>query len=120
MENLLFYIFLGISIALLVWVRIKGRESYKEINEQIKNMSLALLSQKRAKMIPKDYIRWLRKLHTLAWTIVWELKDKKRKIDPRLINALILMEKEIEDINLRMGTQINLGRKASDEFKELN
>jgi len=119
MKNLLNYIFWGILFAFLAWFKIKELKSSSERKEQVKNMSPDFFSQKRAKILPKDYIKWLEKFYTLISVDAMERRDKSIKIEPELINALILTEKEIENVNARMGAQINLGEKASDEFKKL-
>lgn len=111
------YVVVAIVFIFFVWLRIKQFKAASKRREDVKNLTPDFFRKKEAKMPPKDYIKWLRMFYLTIGVEALERRSKGLKVAPETIKALILTEKEIENINARRGTQINLGEKISDKFK---
>jgi len=117
METLKIFI-LAIICIFVLWKRIRSLKRMKEEREDMKNLSPELFRQKEAAMSPKDYVLWLRRFYTSVGAYALEYKMRGRGVSPEMFNALILMEQEIENINKRAETPINMGKKISEEIRE--
>ena len=116
MDNSLIYLVALILAVLVVWFRIKGLLSHRKREQEFKNLTPEFFAKQRARMLPTNYIKWLRRLYTEFGAEALERKEKGLVIPKYLIDGLRLTENEMEDIERQSGKSLLGGKKISKEL----
>ena len=112
MDNLSMYIIWGaVSVFIIWWIKRKRHPDLKDLTPE-------LLRKQRAKMTMPEYKKWLRILSIMLGAEGLEHKERGSSIPKSLIDALRLLEKEMEDAARQIGEPFQERKKISEEFEQ--
>lgn len=111
--------FIAVTIGLFFfWLKIKDIMHQREFDSYVENLNPEFFNQRRARIFPDDYFKWLRRFYGELTVIVMDTNMRGMKAREKIENAVILTEKEIENFEQQTGKKIFFGKKASDYLKK--
>lgn len=112
MDNLSMYIMWGIVGILAIWFTMRKRYPSS------KDLTPELLRKQRTKMTMPEYKKWLRILSIMLSAEGLEHKERGSSIPKSLIDALRLLEKEMEDAARQSGEPLPERKKIGEELEQ--